>query len=69
MTLNLNNFHLAKSFGKITFCKKVINPEFDIKIEKKPAKEAAQGADKEKKGGKGEEKKGGKGEEKKGGKK
>jgi hypothetical protein len=51
MTLNLNNFHLAKSFGKIAFCKNVINPKFDIKIEKK-GKEGA-GADGGKDGGKG----------------
>lgn len=25
---------MAKSFGKISFCKKIINPNFDIKIEK-----------------------------------
>lgn len=52
MTLNLNNFHLAKSFGKIVFCKTVINPKFDIKIEKK-AKEGSGGADGGKDGGKG----------------
>lgn len=51
MTLNLNNFHLAKSFGKIVFCKNIINPKFDIKIEKK-AKEGA-AADKKDAGGKG----------------
>ena len=51
MTINLNNFHLAKSFGKICFCKNVINPKFDIKIEK-PKKAAAEGADKAKEKGK-----------------
>ena len=54
MTLNLNNFHLAKSFGKIVFCKTVINPKFDIKIEKK-AKEGSGGADGGKDGGKGKQ--------------
>lgn len=50
MTLNLSNFHLAKSFGKIVFCKNVINPKFDIKIEKKAkeggAADAGKGAEK-----------------------
>ena len=49
MSLNLNNFHLAKSFGKIVFCKNVINPKFDIKIEKKAKEGAADAKD----GGKG----------------
>lgn len=44
MTLNLANFHLQKSFGKICFCKNVINPKFDIKIEK-PKKDGGAGAD------------------------
>ena len=57
MTLNLNMFHLAKSFGKISFCKKVINPNFDIKIEKvKKPEEAKKGEE----GGKGKGDKGGK---------
>ena len=53
MTLNLNNFHLAKSFGKIAFCKNVINPKFDIKIEKKGKEGGA--ADGGKDGGKGKD--------------
>jgi glutathione S-transferase len=56
MTLNLNNFHLQKSFGKICFCKTVINPKFDIKIEKAPK---AGGADQSKDGGKDQKKQGG----------
>lgn len=45
MTLNLNNFLLTKSFGKICFFKTVINPKFDIKLEK-PSKGGAEGGDK-----------------------
>ena len=52
MTLNLSMFHLSKSFGKISFCKKIINPNYEIKIEKKkeePKKQEGGGKD----GGKG----------------
>lgn len=39
MTLNLQLRHIRLAFGKIIFCQKGINPNFDLKIEKqKPEK-------------------------------
>jgi hypothetical protein len=39
MSLNLKSFHFLKAFGKVQFCSKMINPVFDLKIEKKPVAE------------------------------
>jgi len=40
MVLNLQNYHFTKSFGKIQYCHKALQPDFNLKIEKKPAKPA-----------------------------
>lgn len=38
MVLNLKSFHFVKAFGHVQFCTKMINPLFDLKIEKKAEK-------------------------------
>ena len=59
MVLNLQSFHFLKAFGKIHFCKNMISPLYDLKIEKKSEDKKPAAQDKKQDGKKQDAKKGG----------